>query len=257
MFRSDRDALAQEVEDLRHEQERLRLENEAMAREIVVRRRDAPGLPSGLNLYKVGVGHLSAGEQAALQRHSLTTFPAWAAVLLHFVTFGLFPLIHFGLQHDRLPLVEKDDPSAGKAIGFTFIPYFNLYWIVFNTLRLTDRVNLQFRLRGQPDAVPRAFIAVASVIGVIPYLNILLGWTVFWPIVIFYLQRAVNELAADREATAEGRSVEAGSRFESMPMRVPLVGDLPGPDPVLELEDEAEEEAEMTRERALRGASGG
>ncbi len=248
MFRSDRDALAQEVEELRLEQERLRLENEAMAREIVVRRRTAPNL-AGVNLYKTGVKHLvTAGERAALQRHSLRSFPAWAAVLLHFLTLGMFPLIHFGLQHDRLPLVEKDDPSAGKAIGFSFIPYFNLYWVVFNTLRLTDRINLQFRLRDQPDAVPRAFMAVAAIIGVIPYLNILLGWTVFWPIAIFYLQRAVNELAAEREEAPERRAAEAEMRIAPMPVRVPLVRDLPGPDPVLE--QEAEEEAERERGRA-------
>lgn len=250
MFRSDRDALAQEVDDLRAEQERLRLENEAMAREIVVRRRDAPGLPGGINLYRAGVQHLRPGERAALSRHSLQKFPAWAAVLLHFVTFGIFPLIHFGMQHERLPQADKDDPSAGKAIGFSFIPYFNLYWIVFNTLRLTDRLNLQYRLRGKGDAVPRSFMFVAAVIGVIPYLNALLGWTVFWPIAIYYLQRAVNELAAENEAGAEKREAVTGLRVAPPPVRVPLVADLPGPDPVEE--QQAEEEADTLGAHARR-----
>jgi hypothetical protein len=52
-----------------------------------------------------------------------------------------------GLQHDRLPQIERDDPSAAKAIGLSFLPYYNLYWVIFNTMRLTDRINLQYRLR--------------------------------------------------------------------------------------------------------------
>ncbi|MFO0757760.1 MAG: hypothetical protein U0359_14795 [Byssovorax sp.] len=263
MFRSDRDALAQEVEDLRAEQDRLRGENDAMRREILVRRRHAPSVGVGANVYKAGLGHLSEGERAALTHHTLRAFPTWAAVLLHFVTFGLFPFIHFNLTHDRLPAAESDDPSAGKAIGFSFIPYFNFYWIVFNFLRLTDRLNLQYRLRGRPDPLSRGFMTFVAVVSVIPYLNILLAWTVLWPIAIIMLQRSVNALAAENVADEAKRA--AGMRFEPAdipPARIPLVRDLPGPDPVSQqiaeqaaIEEEAALQDEARRD-AWRGRAG-
>jgi hypothetical protein len=208
MFRSDRDALAQEVEDLRREKALLDAENQAMRTDLLARHREAPQrIPGGI--YKAGVASLGPGERAALSRHELKALPVWAALLAHFATFGMFSLVHMGLQHDRLPQIERDDPSAVKAIGLSFLPYYNLYWVIFNTMRLTDRINLQYRLRGLPDAVPRGFLLLASIIGVIPYLNVLFGVFIFWPFAVFYLQQAVNrlaelsrELAAARDAAA-------------------------------------------------------
>jgi hypothetical protein len=236
MFRDDREALAEKVEDLRSEQERLRAENEAMRADLLVRRQAAP-IPRR-NTYTQDVAHMSPGERAALTHHDVSAFPVWAALLLHFITFGLFPFIHLSLLHDKLPRAENDDPSGAKAIGFSFIPYFNLYWIVFNTLRLADRLNLQLRLRGQPDAIPRGFIIAAAVIGVIPYVNILFGYTIFWPIAVYYLQRGANALAA---LPREG-GVATRARIATPNVRVQ---DLPGPDDVIQQEAEAEAEAAM------------
>ncbi len=95
------------------------------------------------------------------------------------------------------------------------MPYFNFYWVIFNTMRLTDRINLQYRLRGLPDAVPRNFLLAASIIGAIPYINLLFGVFVFWPLSVLYIQRAVNRLAKLSRDEAAGRvaavSVEIGS----------------------------------------------
>lgn len=123
--------------------------------------------------------------------------------------------------------------------------------MVFNTLRLTDRINLQYRLRGLPDALPRPFMAVAGVISVIPYLNILLAWTVFWPIAIVFMQRAVNRLAAENESKGASQVAMAGLRIEPPAVRVPLVADLPGPDPAVEqlAEEEASETATLRERR--------
>jgi hypothetical protein len=234
MFRSDRDALAQEVEDLRQERERLQAQNDAMRADILTHRQQAPATRSPGTVYKQGIEHLTPGERVALQPHSVEAFPVWLAIVLHFLTFGLFSLVHFSNLHDRLPKAEQDDPSAGKAIGFSFIPYFNFYWIVFNTLRLADRMNLQFRLRGLPDRVPRGLALAAGVLSVVPYLNMLVGFTILWPIAIARFQRAANELAAlPRDgADAEAAHAEASASPAEAHVRVPLVRDLPGPDEV-------------------------
>src|SRR5579862_7489024 len=85
---------------------------------------------------------------AAIAGHSLTSFPVVATVLLTYCTFGIFPWIHFGLMHDKLPKVRANDPSAVKAILFHLIPLFNIYWLFFERLRLMDRIDEQRRIVG-------------------------------------------------------------------------------------------------------------
>jgi hypothetical protein len=235
MFRTDRDALAQEVEELRQERAQLQAQNEAMRSDLLARRRQAPPGPGLLNVYKQGVAHIPQGERVALARHGVEAFPVWATVLLHFFTFGLFPLFHLCKLHDQLPRAEHDDPGRWRAALFSFIPYFNLYWWVFNTARLADRINLQFRLRGLPDRVPRGLVIAAAVVGVVPYVNVVLGFPVLWPIAIAYFQRAANELATLPRDGADA-ALFAGREG----VRVPLVQDLPGPDEAVEQQAELE-----------------
>ncbi|MFO0761816.1 MAG: DUF4234 domain-containing protein [Byssovorax sp.] len=133
----------------------------------------APPRPGGTGtLYERGADHLPRADQDALRVHALMPFPTWAMFILHFVTLGIFPMVFFSLQHDRLPKAEPDDPSSGKAIGFSFIPVFNLYWLFFNALRITDRINLQYRLRGFPaEEVPRGLVLMSMILNVIPFFN--------------------------------------------------------------------------------------
>jgi hypothetical protein len=262
MFRSDRDALAQEVEELRQERIRLQAQNDAMRDDLLTRRQQHPAVRSPGSVYKQPTSQITPGERVALLPHSVEPFPVWLTVVLHFLTFGIFPLVHLSNLHDRLPKAESDDPSAGRAIGFSFIPYFNFYWIVFNTLRLADRINLQFRLRGLPDRVPRGLALAAGVLSVVPYINFILGFTILWPITIAYFQRAVNELAALPADGTEGVADGDAGAFASLAneparVRVPLVQDLPGPDDVSGLgpgafaedQDAEQEAAEVLRRR--------
>lgn len=204
VFRSDRDALATEVEELRREQGRLRAENEAMRADLLAQRQHGP-LPVGGTVYKFGPHRLTPGERAAIAGHRLSSFPVWGVLLAHFATLGVFSFVHFSSMHDRIPQAERDDPSAAKAIGLSFIPYFNLYWMVWNALRLTDRINLQLRLRGQRDGVPRGVVMAFAILGQFPYLGFL-----FWTVVAMVLQRGVNQLVAlplELHAIEEARAV--------------------------------------------------
>lgn len=126
---------------------------------------------------------LTPEQQAQYRVHRLSRFPTWLAVVLHFLTIGLFSIIYQGLKFDKLPKVKDDDFGAAKGIGFLFIPFFNYYWIFRYSLSLTDRLNFQYRLRGQLPQVPRGFALTCSIIGVIPYVN-LLAWVFFWPILV-------------------------------------------------------------------------
>jgi len=260
MFRSDRDALAQQVEEMREEQAQLRAQNDAMRSDLLARRQQLPEPRAGVglrgNVYRTGIAHLTAGERAALAHHEIEAFPVWATLLFHYLTLGVFSVVHISMLHGRLPQAERDDPSAAKAVGFSFIPYFNLYWVFFNPLRLADRLNLQLRLRGRPDAVPRGLIIACSVISMIPYLGWFLGVFFLWPIAVAYFRSAANTLAAlshdgaDVATTAGERAMAGvaapgppGLRVPAPPVRVPLVRDLPGPDEVIDQQAEIEADA--------------
>lgn len=248
MFRTDRDALADKVDDLRADNERLRAQNDAMRTDLLAQRRAYPSALGTGKVYRVGPAHLTPGERAALSVHQLQPFPVWAAVLAHLGTFGMFSMVHFSMIHDKLPQAEADDPSGAKAIGFSFIPYFQLYWWVFNTLRLTDRLNLQLRLRDRPDAVPRGLMLACALIGAIPYVNIFIGVPVAWLVVVVYLQRAVNTLAAlEREARAE----HTAQAVAWPQLRVATVADLPGPSDVVADTAALEDDAAPARRQVL------
>jgi hypothetical protein len=222
-YRDDQEALHQRLEGVEREAERLRRENEAMR--VAVGGVHAPpavgmtfALPPGAVYRLVDVQNLPLEERARLAAHTVRPFPAWAVAVLNVVTLGLFPLIHFGLQHDRMPRAVENDPGAGKAIGFTFIPYYNFYWIFFNALRLCDRLDLQLKLRARPERSPRGLVLAACILSVIPYVNLVIG-PILWTIVACFLQSTINRVAAlsptDWDATVPG--IQPGMQMPQPP----------------------------------------
>jgi hypothetical protein len=131
----------------------------------------------------------------AIPGHALDAFSTPVAVLLHFVTFGIFSWIHFGLMHDRLPRVRHDDPSSVKAICFMLIPFFGwFYWRFFEGIRLCDRINEQRRIAGLPETAPRGLAIAYGVMCIIPYINFFIGLPIIGAVYYGSLRANVNEL---------------------------------------------------------------
>ena len=160
-----------------------------------------------------GAGPPQAGPPASapanVPGHCLTSFPVVAVILLHYVTCGLFSIIWLNLMHGRLPRVRPDDPSAARAVGFCFIPFFNFYWIFFTFRRLCLRIDEQRGLYGLPPGNLRGMATTNCVFQVIPCINGLLGYTVVTPIFIGLLQSSVNELAEKSAGAAPLTSLPA------------------------------------------------
>lgn len=200
MYRDDQEALQQRLDGTTREAERLRRENESMRAAVGRMQVAAPNstlvLPPNAIYSIVDVRAIPLEERARLAAHSVTRFPVWAVGVLHVITLGLFPLIHFSMIQDRLPKASSNDPSAARAFWFHLIPYYNLYWVFFSTLRLCDRLSFQMKLRGLSDRAPRGLLLAACIIWVIPYVNVLLGWFIVWTIAVCVLQSAVNRVAS-------------------------------------------------------------
>jgi hypothetical protein len=126
--------------------------------------------------------------------------------VLSILTLGIFGTIYHGLKHSRLPKVKSDDFGAGKGLGFLLIPFFNFYWVFVFWLRLTDRTNFQYRLRGAPPPVSRdlvlwtVILTVASVI--VPFVGLVAA-------IMALVAGAQIQTAANRLAKAEVQAVPA------------------------------------------------
>jgi hypothetical protein len=189
VFRDDRQAMALQNDDLRREVNHLRRENAAL-REAIIGSVPSAGPLAHRGLYRNHPLALNEAERIALGTHQLEHFPVWLAVLLHIATFGLFSVLYYASQGGRLPEIEPGDPNAQKAVGFFFIPYFNLYWLFAFPTRLADRINLQLRLRGEAPAVSQALMvacAIRTPLIVVPF---------FWIFAVVQLQQAINRIVA-------------------------------------------------------------
>ena len=126
-------------------------------------------------------------------QHKITSaFSVAAAIVLHFFTFGLFTLIYYGFKHSELPMIKHDDFGAGRAIGFYFIPFFNLYWQFVFWLRLVERLNFQLRLRGLEPSISKGLMLATLILGLVPVVN--LACLVTFPICIGQIQMACNSM---------------------------------------------------------------
>ena len=134
-----------------------------------------------------------ARHETGPSAHLLRSFSTPVVVLLHFVTLGIFSMIHFMLMHGKMPMLRRDDPSAGKAVGFMFIPLFNIYWHFFGYLRLIDRINEQRRFAGLRDCELKGLFITSAVLMFIPFANYVSA-LILCPIFYGNLQSSVNEL---------------------------------------------------------------
>jgi hypothetical protein len=143
--------------------------------------------------------------------HQLTTFPVALAVLLHYLTFGIFTMVWLNLMHGKISRVRADDPSAGKAVGFCFIPFFNLYWIFFTYRRLCLRIDEQRDLYGLPPSNLRGLATTSCIFQLIPYINLMIGYTIITPLFIGVMQSSVNQLVRTSATTVPRTSLPASS----------------------------------------------
>jgi hypothetical protein len=140
-------------------------------------------------------------QQELLKQHRLTSFDTGGAIALALFVGTLFTGIFYGLKSDDLPKVKEDDPSAGKFIGFFFIPIFGWFiWPFTAWNRLVDRINFQYRLRGAPPRIDRSKVNLTLIMFWLGFLTFV-TWIVS---LVYYLQLvsqtqdAINGLAAER-----------------------------------------------------------
>jgi hypothetical protein len=65
--------------------------------------------------------------------------------------------------------------SPGQAVGYMFIPFYNLYWVFAANLGLCDAIDYTLHTNGSHERAPRGMVMAACICQVIPYMNILVA----------------------------------------------------------------------------------
>jgi hypothetical protein len=65
--------------------------------------------------------------------------------------------------------------TPGQAVGYMFIPFYNLYWIFAANLGMCDAIDYALHASGSHERAPRGMVMAACVCQVIPYVNILIA----------------------------------------------------------------------------------
>ena len=89
--------------------------------------------------------------------------------------------------------------SPGKALGFCFIPFFNLYWFVHMPLTLANEVK---RLAPQAEVSPGAVVTL-QVLSIIPGCCVYGLFNLFQSIAMVQIQRGLNQLWAGYNPAAQ------------------------------------------------------
>ncbi len=137
--------------------------------------------------------------------HLFAETPVGRMIPLGIFTANIFAMIWLNLLHGKMPLRRPSDPSAGKAIGFLFIPFFNLYWFLFTYIRLLTRINELRVYYSLPPLNMRWVVVVLFVLTVIPWAGVA-NSLVFVPLFLTAVQSAVNSLVEASAIPAKKRT---------------------------------------------------
>jgi hypothetical protein len=83
--------------------------------------------------------------------------------------------------------------TPGTAVGYCFIPFYNLYWIFVANVGLCDAINRTLLAKGGAARAPKGLAIAACVAHLVPYCNLLLS-PILWTVYMFMLDGARKEM---------------------------------------------------------------
>jgi len=83
--------------------------------------------------------------------------------------------------------------TPGQAVGYNFIPFYNLYWIFVANMGLCEAINRTLVAQGKQPKAPRGLAIAACVSQLVPYCNILVG-PILWAVYMFMVDSARRDM---------------------------------------------------------------
>jgi hypothetical protein len=91
--------------------------------------------------------------------------------------------------------------TPGAAIGYLFIPFFNLYWVFIANVGLCEAVNRTLVSRGGQPRAPKGLAIAACISHLVPYCNFLVA-PILWTIYMVMMDGARRDMVNRVGATA-------------------------------------------------------
>jgi NADH:ubiquinone oxidoreductase subunit 6 (subunit J) len=83
--------------------------------------------------------------------------------------------------------------TPGQAVGYCFIPFYNLYWFFMASIGLCEAINRTMVAQGKPPKAPKGLAIASSVAQVVPYCNYLVA-PILWTVFMFMVDGARREM---------------------------------------------------------------
>lgn len=133
----------------------------------------------------------------AIENEDLTLGAVAVLVLALFVRMPL-ALVWIHQAWASLPFEERYTNSGraitpGQAIGFLFVPFYNLYWAFAMSMGLCEALDRYARRSGSVQRTSSGLAVAAGVVQLIPYVNFLLGG-VLWTVLAFRLDAVMADI---------------------------------------------------------------
>jgi hypothetical protein len=96
--------------------------------------------------------------------------------------------------------------TPGSAVGFLFIPFYNMYWYFIASAGLCTALNRVLESYGSPKRASRGLGITAAIFQLIPYVNLFLG-PFIWLAFMFSVESAKREYARVASAGQAPRMV--------------------------------------------------
>ena len=135
------------------------------------------------------------------------------ASILMIITFVLFYIIlyrfwKFFITKEHVLGITPSIPSAGKAVGYLFIPLFNSYWLFKGIGKLPTEINLVAKKYDVQKVVQDNLgyiIAILAIVGFIPFVRYVTGAINFLILLPIFIARCVEtcELITSNDVTPE------------------------------------------------------
>jgi len=87
--------------------------------------------------------------------------------------------------------------TPGQAVGYNFIPFYNLYWVFVANLGLCEAINRTLVAQGKQPRAPKGLAIAACVSQLVPYCNLLVG-PILWAVYMFMVDGARREMLSSQ-----------------------------------------------------------
>ncbi len=130
--------------------------------------------------------------------------PGAIVVVLALAAFASFALVPIGAMvwlykaWSTVPPAMRFTASGtavtpGTAVGYCFIPIYNLYWVFVANVGLCEAIDRTFASRGMGPRAPRGLAIAACVGHLVPYCNLLVA-PILWTIYMFMTDSARRDM---------------------------------------------------------------